>query len=89
MGPDEQRQAGCVLGQTYPLRIVDHDVAAREARARLTDIRKTAGYGTEAKRVFVKHGSRKRRATRNRSEKQSRTDTPAPELHRQLTLDFS
>jgi deoxyribodipyrimidine photo-lyase len=66
MDIDQQREFGCVLGQHYPERIIDHEVGAREARARLTEARRAAGYRDEAKRVFVKHGSRKR----------SRTDKP-------------
>ena len=82
MDLDEQRQSGCVLGEHYPLRIVDHEVAAREARSRLTEVRKTTGYGHEAKRVFVKHGSRKRQAASRK------TGASTPGLAQQLTLDL-
>lgn len=58
-----QRAAGCRLGIDYPERIIDHEVAAREARARLTLVRQNSEYRSEAKRVFVKHGSRKRQGS--------------------------
>jgi len=61
---NEQKRSGCMLGVNCPRRIVDHEIAARDARARLTDIRNTVGYSNEAKRVFVKHGSRKKRISR-------------------------
>lgn len=82
MDLDEQRRSGCVLGEHYPLRIVDHEVAAREARSRLTEVRKTTGYGHEAMRVFVKHGSRKRQAASRK------TGAATSELAQQLTLDL-
>ncbi len=44
----------------YPARIVDHEAAARAARERLSAIRREAGYGDAAQRVYRKHGSRKR-----------------------------
>jgi deoxyribodipyrimidine photo-lyase len=51
---------GVRAGVDYPRRIVDHEEAAREARARLTDVRRRAGFATEARAVYQKHGSRKR-----------------------------
>ncbi len=56
----QQAASGCRLGQDYPVRIVDHEIAAREARARLTELRRMEGYGGEARRVYQRHGSRKR-----------------------------
>ena len=90
MDREIQQRAGCVLGVDYPARIIDHEVAARDARARLTDIRKTAGYGSEAKRVFVKHGSRKRQNARkgpkDSTQAKDSAQTKAPAA--QLTWDF-
>ncbi len=34
MPEEEQRKAGCVIGEEYPAPIVDHSVARREALAR-------------------------------------------------------
>jgi deoxyribodipyrimidine photo-lyase len=88
MDLETQRRVGCVLGEDYPLRIVDHEVAARQARDRLTEIRKSAGYGSEAKRVFVKHGSRKRHPVRKRTAKPATSETKAPQTNRQLAFDL-
>ncbi len=53
-------RAGLTLGSDYPRRIVDHEIAARDARARLTEIRQQPGYRNEARQVYDRHGSRKR-----------------------------
>ena len=42
-------------------RLVDHEVAAREAKARLTAVRAALGYRNTSKQVFLRHGSRLRR----------------------------
>jgi deoxyribodipyrimidine photo-lyase len=55
----------------YPPPIVDPAAAARAARDRLTAVRRTEGYRDAALAVFQKHGSRKRRATRERSRQRS------------------
>jgi len=55
----EQRAAGCVLGAAYPLRIVDHEAAAREAKARVHAVRHGAAFAAEKARVLEKHASRK------------------------------
>jgi deoxyribodipyrimidine photo-lyase len=56
-----QRVAGCVIGRDYPAPIVDHEQAAREARARLIAWRRRPGMSEINRAVLVKHGSRKRR----------------------------
>jgi deoxyribodipyrimidine photo-lyase len=48
-------------GGDYPPPIVDPAAAARAAKARLTEVRRTAGYRAAALEVFRMHGSRKRR----------------------------
>ncbi|MGL5447379.1 MAG: FAD-binding domain-containing protein [Rhabdaerophilum sp.] len=88
MSFEEQQRYDFILGVNYPTRIVDHEIAARDARARLTEIRKTAGYSVEVKRVFVKHGSRKRQATRKRPAKLAKSEAAVLEPSRQLKLDF-
>ena len=60
MTPAEQRMHGIVLGEDYPVRIVDHEQAAREAKSRITLVRQQAAFNTEARAVYIKHGSRKR-----------------------------
>jgi deoxyribodipyrimidine photo-lyase len=52
---------GVTLGQTYPWPVVDHEQAARDARERLSAVRRGEGFREQARAVFVRHGSRKRR----------------------------
>lgn len=48
-----------VLGKVYPMRIVDHLAAARDARDRIWAVRKGAEFKAEASAVVAKHASRK------------------------------
>ena len=52
--------AGDVVGKLYPERIVDHMEAAREARAKISAIKRTESYRAISEAVFEKHGSRNR-----------------------------
>jgi deoxyribodipyrimidine photo-lyase len=81
-------QAGLKLGVDYPVRLVDHALAAREARARLTQTRQLAGYRQEARQVFERHGSRKRQSARPKSEKTPEKAKKAAAPKSQLTFDF-
>ena len=60
-----QISAGCRIGRDYPPPIVDHKSAYAAARKRISDVRKTEAAKAEARRVYRKHGSR-RRPTRRR-----------------------
>ncbi len=60
MDPSAQTQFGLHLGRDYPHRIIDHEEAARAARARLSALRHAVGYQAEARKVYARHGSRKR-----------------------------
>ena len=60
---DVQSQVGCVLGRDYPLPIVEHRTAYKSAQEKIFAIRQSSSAIDEAKRVFVKHGSRKKRDT--------------------------
>jgi len=60
MPPMVQTQVGCVIGRDYPAPIVDHKTAYREARRRIVEVRKRDDAKAEAKKVYAKHGSRKR-----------------------------
>lgn len=51
--------AGVKLGETYPERMVDHEQAAREARARIGALRKGEDHRAAARAIQIKHGSRK------------------------------
>jgi deoxyribodipyrimidine photo-lyase len=64
---------GVRLGRDYPLPIVDHTTALREAKVRLYAIRESASARNEAQRVYDRHGSRKD-PTRNRHTKRARGD---------------
>ncbi|MEP6018173.1 MAG: deoxyribodipyrimidine photo-lyase [Paracoccaceae bacterium] len=48
------------LGRDYPERIADHEVAARQAKKRISDVRKGTDFRASANAVFTKLGSRKR-----------------------------
>ncbi len=56
---DMLAKAGVVLGETYPDRMVDHEQAAREARARIGALRKGQDHRDAARAIQAKHGSRK------------------------------
>ena len=51
--------AGSLLDKTYPLPIVDHMEAAREARQKIYGTRKGPEFRQAAKAIQTKHGSRK------------------------------
>jgi deoxyribodipyrimidine photo-lyase len=57
--PWKAPNADDVLGKTYPMRIVDHMAAAREARDRIWAVRRSDDFRTEASAVAARHGSRK------------------------------
>ena len=57
-----QSAAGCELGRDYPLPVVDHKEAVRQARARFSEIIKRPEHRTETQTVLRTHGSRKRAA---------------------------
>jgi deoxyribodipyrimidine photo-lyase len=56
-----QRMCGVVIGRDYPMPVVDHALAVRRAKARLAEVRRDPRVQAEARRVFVKHGSRRGR----------------------------
>jgi len=77
-----QRRVGCVLGQDYPLPVVDWQHAAAMARERLWSLRRQHGFAATADAIQERHGSRRsgmRRASRRRP------STPAAD---QLSLPF-
>jgi len=69
MDDEMQRRLGCVIGQHYPAPIVNHNTAVKAARARISKARQTAGFRDEAKKIYVKLGSRKRQVTRKATNK--------------------
>jgi deoxyribodipyrimidine photo-lyase len=54
---------------TYPTRIIDHVIAAKSARDRLTQIRQMEGYRPTGQQVLIKHGSRKKQIERAKAQK--------------------
>jgi len=57
---DQQEKAGCVIGVDYPGPVVEFRRAVGEAKERMYGVRSGAGAREEAKRVYLRHGSRKR-----------------------------
>ncbi len=51
-------EAGILLGQTYPMRIVDHLATARAARDRMFGLRRDTGHAAPAEAIQSRHGSR-------------------------------
>jgi deoxyribodipyrimidine photo-lyase len=56
-----QREHGCRIGTDYPVPLVDHEQAARAAKARLTEWRRRPGMVERSRAVLARHGSRQRR----------------------------
>ena len=79
--------AGVVLGETYPGRMVDHEAAAREARARIGALRKAEDHPAAARAIQFRHGSRrsglKPAGSAGRRRKSETADDP-----RQARFDF-
>jgi deoxyribodipyrimidine photo-lyase len=75
---DLQSRVGCVIGFDYPPPIVDHRHAYKLAQEKIYAIRGSKAAIDDSKRVFVKHGSRKKRDPLPRLKK--------PTEHRQLSL---
>ena len=58
MSLEEQTKYSCILGDNYPLPIVDHKEAVRMARDKISKVRKDDNYKLKSKNVYNKHGSR-------------------------------
>ncbi len=72
--------SGVALGRDYPERLVDHEQAAREARARIGALRKGEDHRAAAAAIQQKHGSRKsglKQTGSARSRRQARQADPA------------
>lgn len=64
--PEWQRCYGVTIGTDYPVPIVDHQAAAREARRRIKEHRARHDMASEADRIRQQHASRKRPNDRTR-----------------------
>jgi deoxyribodipyrimidine photo-lyase len=69
MPPLLQQSVGCEIGKQYPEPIVDYRAATRLAKDRLFAVRKQAEAKVEARRVYQKHGSRRRPGVRPREDR--------------------
>ena len=77
-----QKDSSFVLGKNYPLPIVDPISSAKEARAKLKEIRKKPDFFDIANNILEKHSLRKRRKSELKKNKNS------PNFHKQLTIKF-
>lgn len=59
MTPYEQQWNGCVIGEDYPARIVDHMDAYRTARDRVWAMKERDDIQEKAEEILEKHGSRR------------------------------
>jgi deoxyribodipyrimidine photo-lyase len=55
-----QQKAGCIIGKDYPEPIVEHATAYAKARRRIHALKRTPEARAESKKVYVKHGSRRK-----------------------------
>lgn len=69
----------------YPGPVVNEHEAARKARARLTSVRSTIEFEEEARRVYERHGSRKKAVLR--AERVARGLPPKPTPRRRFMTD--
>jgi deoxyribodipyrimidine photo-lyase len=60
MSPIEQRAAGCVVGEDYPERIVDHLEAYHHAQDAIRSLRERPDVQRQAEAILERHGSRRR-----------------------------
>lgn len=81
-------RAGIVLGQTYPMRIVDHMAAAEEARSRIFALRRNAEHAAEAEQIQARHGSRRPGIPFRGRQAAAKKRTPAPADGTQLSFDL-
>jgi deoxyribodipyrimidine photo-lyase len=85
----DEHMYGVTLGHSYPVRLLDHVEAMRTARDQLTEIRKREGFQSEASRVFIRHGSRKRTLTNDHPEKTRALKAKKEKLpQQQLSFDL-
>ena len=88
--PEILSAAGIVLGQTYPMRMVDHMAAAEEARTRIAAVRRAPGHAAASDEIQSRHGSRRSgiKATGQRRRPASQRPDRKAAPPAQLTLDL-
>ena len=67
MPTELQGRCGCIIGRNYPAPIVEHAAAVKQARERISAVRRRTATRNEARAVFVRHGSRKKSAMRRKA----------------------
>ena len=88
--PWKSAQARQILDRTYPLPIIDHLAAAREARERIHGARKSSTFRDTANAIQEKHGSRKSGVPRpDRRKGKTASRTTGRSSRAQLALDFA
>lgn len=85
MDPATQQRVGCVLGESYPLPIVDWAAAAASARERIWGLREQEGFGAMADAIQHRHGSRRSGLKRSSSRAKATRQVAAG----QLSLDLA
>ena len=55
-----QEKYSCVIGMNYPAPIIDHNLQVKKAKNILYKIKSTPEAKSEAKKVYIKHGSRRK-----------------------------
>jgi len=77
-----QQSLGVLMGEDYPMPIVDHLEAARHARDTLWAMRRDPEVRKEAKQVFNKHGSRNpmREGRPRKTNRQAKAAAAGPDL---------
>lgn len=79
MSAQEQQESSCRIGRDYPAPLVDPVTAPRESKARITELRRQVGTRAEAKRVLLKHGSRKKTSLRKKNSGKTVVAPPDPQ----------
>ncbi|BCM23847.1 cryptochrome/deoxyribodipyrimidine photo-lyase family protein [Methyloradius palustris] len=83
MPPALQLKTGCVIDRDYPSPVVDIETAMREARARLSVVRRSPEAQSQIKQIVKKHASRKGMPGSTRDAKgkeQTKKKTKTPQL---------
>ncbi len=86
--PWKHISAETVLDQSYPMPIVDHQQAARNARQKIYGIRKGANYRKAADAIQAKHGSRKSGLSTSGRRPRDKQKRPSTQSTDQLNLDL-
>ena len=55
-----QEKYSCIIGVNYPIPIVDHNLQVKKAKKVLYNIKSTSDAKSEARKVYIKHGSRRK-----------------------------